>query len=81
MKTPLRNLLLVFTLGILALGSLLVENARAGQPHMASAIESLRTARHQLEMARPDKGGHRENAIRIIDNAFSEVKAGMDAAD
>jgi hypothetical protein len=34
---------------------------------------------HQLEIAIPDKAGHRENAIRIIDNAISEVQAGIDA--
>ena len=41
---------------------------------MARALE---TARAELEIAEADKGGHRDRAIGIIDNAIDEVKAGI----
>ncbi len=81
MKITFAHLLLAFTLGIAATSGVLIENAHAGQPHMEEALSDLRAARHQLEVARPDKGGHRENAIGIIDNAISEVKAGIRYAE
>jgi hypothetical protein len=34
-----------------------------------------------LEVAEADKGGHRETAIGIIDNAIAEVKAGIAAGN
>jgi hypothetical protein len=58
-----------------------VQSARADQPHMKSALESLRTARAELEQARPDKGGHRAEAIRLLDQAIEQTKQGIDYAD
>jgi hypothetical protein len=81
MKLNLAHLLLAFTFGLTLASGVLVENAHAGQPHMAAALDNLRAARHQLEIARPDKGGHRDAAIGIIDNAIGEVKAGIEAAE
>jgi len=81
MKINIRHLLLVLTVAILALGGVLIENARAGQPHMSAALDNLRAARHQLEIATHNKGGHRDAAIAIIDNAIAEVKAGIDAGE
>ena len=81
MKLNFAHIFLAFALGIMATGGVLVENAWAGQPHMDAALDHLRAARHQLEVAVPDKGGHRVKAIAIIDNAIAEVKAGIDAAD
>ena len=81
MKLNFAHIFLAFALGIMAAGGVLVENVHAGQPHMDAALDHLRAARHQLEVAVPDKGGHRVKAIAIIDNAIAEVKAGIDAAD
>jgi hypothetical protein len=82
MKFNLAHLLLVFTFGIMAAGGVLIENAHAAnQPHMVSALDNLRAARHQLDVALNDKGGHRVRAIHIIDNAINEVKAGIDAGN
>jgi hypothetical protein len=81
MKFNLAHLLLAFTAGTMITTGVLFETAQAGQPHMDSALDHLRSARHQLEVARPDKGGHRENAIGMIDNAIAEVKAGIAAAE
>jgi hypothetical protein len=51
-----------------------------GQPHMQAALDHLHDAREQLQLASPDKGGHRVRAITLIDRALEEVEAGMDYA-
>jgi hypothetical protein len=81
MKLNFAHLLLAFTLGIMASSGVLIQDAQAGQPHMYNALDNLRTARHQLEVAMDDKGGHRVKAIAIIDNAIDEVKAGIAAGN
>jgi hypothetical protein len=81
MKFNLAHLLLAFTFGIALCSGVLIENAHAGQPHMINALDNLRSARHQLEVAESDKGGHRDRAIGIIDNAIAEVKAGISYAN
>ena len=52
-----------------------------GQPHMAAALDQLRSARSELQAAEANKGGHRERAIGIVDSAIAEVQAGMDYAN
>lgn len=52
----------------------------SGQPHMTAALDHLRAARNQLEAAMSDKGGHRAQAIGIVDQAIAEVQAGIDYA-
>jgi hypothetical protein len=47
------------------------------QPEMTAAIQHLREAQRNLQLATHDKGGHRENAIRLIDQALGEVEAGI----
>ena len=53
----------------------------ADEPHMRAALERLREAREQLEKAEPNKGGHREKAIELIDRAMEQVKAGIEAGE
>ena len=50
----------------------------ADEPHMRAALEHLREAREQLEKATPNKGGHREKAIELIDRAMGQVKEGIE---
>jgi hypothetical protein len=52
--------------------------AVAAQPNMEAALNSLRAARRSLIDATPNKGGHRGNAIKLIDQAITEVQAGME---
>ena len=40
------------------------------QPEMTAALQHLREAQRNLQLATHDKGGHRENAIRLIDQAL-----------
>ncbi|HEY4168500.1 MAG TPA: hypothetical protein VGM96_17070 [Reyranella sp.] len=51
--------------------------AYAAQPHMRTALESLRAARAELERSTTNKGGHRERAIGAVDRAIEETRAGI----
>jgi hypothetical protein len=61
----------------LALGAV-IGVAVADQPAMHNALNHLRQARHNLENATADKGGHRVAAIGYVDQAISEVQAGIE---
>jgi len=51
--------------------------ASADQPRMQAALEHLRLAKAELEKADRDKGGHRENALRLTREAIAEVERGI----
>ncbi|HZE22682.1 MAG TPA: hypothetical protein VE054_01710 [Blattabacteriaceae bacterium] len=51
------------------------------QPHMQAALEALQQAKHHLEEAKHDKGGHRAAAIKSIDAAINHVKEGMEVGE
>ena len=56
--------------------------AGANQPNMQAALGSLQAARAELIQARPNKGGHRDRAISLVDQAINETRAGInDAGD
>ena len=63
----------------LTFGTLFTQTARADQPHMENALSALENAKAELQQAEHDKGGHRANAIRLIDRAIEQVKLGIDA--
>ncbi|HEY3799494.1 MAG TPA: hypothetical protein VGL58_14170 [Caulobacteraceae bacterium] len=74
--------------GKIALGAAALMLATAGgyvvgysdQPHMHAAQDDLRAARGELQSATSDKGGHRVRAIALVNQALSEVQAGLDCA-
>ena len=68
--------MLAMTLCVSA-GLMIGFTAGAAQPNMEKALESLRGARRSLVEATPDKGGHRAKAIKLVDEAITEVQAGM----
>jgi hypothetical protein len=47
------------------------------QPRMAAGIVALREARRQLNEAKHDKGGHRVQAIGLINQAIEQLKEGI----
>lgn len=51
--------------------------ATAGQPAMRNALENLREARTNLNNATWNKGGHRVEAIRLVNLAIDQVQAGI----
>jgi hypothetical protein len=60
-------------------GSAMTGVAFAYQSHMFAARVALNNALTQLNAAIPDKGGHRVNAIRLVQQAISEVNLGIQA--
>jgi hypothetical protein len=72
---------LLFVLGLVAgsVGTGVV--ALANQPHMQNALSALNTARNELTAAGTNKQGHRMNAINYINDAISEVRAGIAAGN
>jgi hypothetical protein len=65
---------IVILLSISALG---LNSAFARQPHMDNALRHLREAREALQRAEADKGGHRERAIELVDQAIAQVEEGI----
>ena len=46
------------------------------EPHMSAALGHLQEAKAELEKATPNKGGHREKAMQLVDQAMQQVRAG-----
>lgn len=53
----------------------------AGHPMLRKAANQLKGARRTLEGATHDAGGHREAAIKLVDQAIDEVKQAAEYAD
>ena len=61
----------VMLLGIVAIAGAI------DQPNMEAARGNLLNARGELQRATADKGGHRVNAIGLVNSAIAEVNAGI----
>jgi hypothetical protein len=64
-------------LGTAIAASIGIGYAIGAQPHMTETITLLQSARAELAAATPNKGGHRERALGLIDQAIGEVRAGI----
>jgi hypothetical protein len=64
-------------LGTAIAASMGIGYAIGAQPHMTASIGLLQSARGELVAATPNKGGHRERALGLIDQAIGEVRAGI----
>ena len=78
----MRKVLLGIIVVILASVSA-AQAATPDQPYMQAALIDLTKARalSNLKQATPDKGGHRAQAISLVNSAITEVKAGIAAAE
>ena len=63
---------------VVLLGIVAIAGAVPDQPYMQAARGNLTTARSELQRASADKGGHRVNAIALVNNAITEVNLGID---
>ena len=72
-RSVIRGLLLV---AVLVIG-FVAGQLSAAQPHMQAALTHLRQARTSLNRATADKGGHRERAIELVNQAIDQVEAGI----
>jgi hypothetical protein len=71
-----RVLVTLFVIVAIATG-FFAGRASADQPRMQAALEHLRAAKVELEHADRDKGGHRERALRLTNDAIAEVERGI----
>ena len=64
---------------LLAVAPLSAANAqgRERHPEIHEAIQALRKAKHHLEHADHDFGGHRVEAIQAIDNAIGQLETAL----
>jgi hypothetical protein len=76
LKINLRSglLALAFALTFMAIGAGI---AFASQPYMVNARNDLQAALTQLQSAQQDKGGHRSNAINLVQEAIRQVNLGI----
>jgi len=44
---------------------------------MQNALQALESAHDWLQRATPNKGGHRERALRLVEQAINQVRAGI----
>lgn len=45
--------------------------------NMRDALENLQKAKENLQQATADKGGHRLNALKLINQAINEIQTGI----
>jgi hypothetical protein len=64
-------------LGTAIAASMGIGYAIGAQPHMGETVTLLQSARAELAAATPNKGGHRERGLALIDQAIAEVRAGI----
>jgi hypothetical protein len=64
-------------LGAAFAASMGIGYAVGAQPHMTASVGLLQSARAELAAATPNKGGHREKALGLIDQAIGEIRAGI----
>ena len=46
------------------------------EPHMSAALGHLQEARAELDKAASNKGGHKERALQLVDEAIQQVRQG-----
>jgi hypothetical protein len=51
---------------------------REGHPHIMAAIQELREAKHELEIADRDFCGRRRDAVRQCDQAMQSLQRALD---
>ena len=78
MKAFTRYIAAVVILGLVSVESVLANSpVIEDQPHMQQALEALKQARHHLEQAIPDKGGHRVAALKAVEDAIKHTEEGI----
>lgn len=76
-----RHALAAVAVTCLAVGAIAGGVAVADQPHMRSALAALDTARVELQLAASNHGGHRVQALDLVNRAIRQVELGIEFAD
>jgi hypothetical protein len=66
--------------GLLAGGASARAQGLGPQPHMEAALVALQQAERELTEATPNKGGHREHALDLVQKAANQVRKGIEYA-
>lgn len=75
----MRRALMAFVAGVSLAGSGLA--FAEPQPRIVAALQHLRAAKAELERAEPNKGGHRDEALRLVEGAIHQCEEGVRAAN
>jgi hypothetical protein len=83
-RKTMRNKVTAMCSGLILLVGLSVYSALHAQsrgmaihePHMSAAYGHLQQAKDELEKAAPNKGGHREKAMQMVDQAMRQIEEG-----
>ncbi|MBM3463520.1 MAG: hypothetical protein FJX76_15585 [Armatimonadetes bacterium] len=75
-----RRIFFVVALALSLFGSFAVGRATADQPHMQNALAALQTAQTELQLAKPNKGDHRDRAMELVGQAINQVQLGINYA-
>ena len=65
----------------LLIGTALGSWAAINQPHMIAALEALKKAQVELEVAEHNKGGHRVKALELVHKAIEQTRKGIEAGE
>jgi hypothetical protein len=60
-----------------SIATLVPSPAQADQGNMDAALRQLQNALESLHRATPNKGGHKERAAELVEQAMAEVQAGI----
>jgi len=72
---------MMFAFGLLVGAATTAVALAVYQPHMHAANRALHTALNELQAATPDKHGHRDNAINLVEQAIRQVDWGIHAGN
>jgi len=75
-----KKILIALVIGLLV-GSAIGSWAGIHQPHMIAALEGLKKARMELDVAEHNKGGHRVKALEFVDRAIKQTEMGIEAGE
>jgi uncharacterized membrane-anchored protein YhcB (DUF1043 family) len=75
-----RVVVVILVVGLL-IGCTIVGWAAINQPHMMAALEALKKAQMELEVAEHNKGGHREKALKLVHQAIEQTEKGIEAGE
>jgi len=75
-----RLAVVLLILSTVLFGGFWASRVRADQPHMEAALDHLLAAKQELEVATADKGGHRAEAILLVNEAIDQVERGIEYA-
>ena len=76
----LKRVVIALVIGLLV-GSAVGSWAAIHQPHMIAALDALKKAKMELEVAEHNKGGHRVKALELVNHALEQTRLGIEEGE